>query len=304
MKQLTKEIIDEVSLETGIAPSYIEKDWYLVQVLDIISSLDTDKVKAVFAGGTSLSKGHDIIQRFSEDIDFSIIGLEDANRKERSKYKNALIEAINATDTLKVEQDSIFSRDENRFINFYVDYPKEFALEESLRNNLKLELSFKTTHLPPVVKKIKSFVSDYVPDCPSVSMGCISTVETAANKFSALMWRVDIKDRSKTFDHMYNDPALMRHLHDLSALYPMIKDDADFVRLVKEIYEIDKKRGDKSRDISLLDFMHQTLSTLRTDPIYKEEFNQFVRTMSYFSETETDFNKALHNYERLISLFK
>ena len=32
MKQLTKDIIDAVSLETGIAPSYIEKDWYLVSV--------------------------------------------------------------------------------------------------------------------------------------------------------------------------------------------------------------------------------------------------------------------------------
>ena len=32
MKRLTKEIIDAVSLETGIAPSYIEKDWYLVSV--------------------------------------------------------------------------------------------------------------------------------------------------------------------------------------------------------------------------------------------------------------------------------
>ena len=38
MKQLTKDIIDAVSLETGIAPSYIEKDWYLVSVLSLITN--------------------------------------------------------------------------------------------------------------------------------------------------------------------------------------------------------------------------------------------------------------------------
>lgn len=161
MKQLTKQIIDEVFAKTNINQSYLEKDWYMVYVLEIISSLNTDTLKAVFSGGTSLSKGYGIINRFSEDIDFSIIGLDNSSRKERSRYKDELVKAINATGILSVEEDSIFSRDENRFTNFYINYPKEFSLEDSLRSNLKLELNFKTTYLKPVSKKITSFVQPY-----------------------------------------------------------------------------------------------------------------------------------------------
>lgn len=67
--KLSEELISDVSLNTGIATSYIEKDWYLVKVLDAITKLNTDAVKVVFAGGTSLSKAYQYTKRFSEDID-------------------------------------------------------------------------------------------------------------------------------------------------------------------------------------------------------------------------------------------
>lgn len=37
MKLLTKELVNDVSFASGISPSYIEKDWYLVQILLHIS---------------------------------------------------------------------------------------------------------------------------------------------------------------------------------------------------------------------------------------------------------------------------
>ena len=38
MKKLSKEIINDISFTLGISPSYIEKDWYLVKVLEIINT--------------------------------------------------------------------------------------------------------------------------------------------------------------------------------------------------------------------------------------------------------------------------
>ncbi|MFV0626601.1 MAG: nucleotidyl transferase AbiEii/AbiGii toxin family protein [Alphaproteobacteria bacterium] len=303
MKQLTKQIIDDIYAETGIAPSYIEKDWYLVLVLQVILSLNKDNIKAVFAGGTSLSKGYNLIHRFSEDVDFSIIGIKDSNRAARGQYRDNLIEKINATDVLNVEMDSIKSKDKNKFTSFYINYPKEFDLDNSLRNNLKLELSFKSTYLEPIKKEINSFVGEYIEGCPKIGIDCISAIETAANKFSALMWRIDIKDRSRPFNHMFNDPALIRHLYDLSALYPLINNEPEFKRLVEQIYEIDKVRGNKNRDISLIDFINKTILTLKTDKLYKEEYEKYVSTMSYSSEPEVTFDKALQNYEELCKLF-
>ena len=51
----------------GFRPAIIEKDYYVTEVLRIIATTAGDKV--IFKGGTSLSKGWNLIQRFSEDID-------------------------------------------------------------------------------------------------------------------------------------------------------------------------------------------------------------------------------------------
>ncbi|MBR4344087.1 MAG: nucleotidyl transferase AbiEii/AbiGii toxin family protein [Lachnospiraceae bacterium] len=53
----------------GIIPSAIEKDYYVTLILKELSkSLEF----VVFKGGTSLSKCHKVIKRFSEDIDIAI----------------------------------------------------------------------------------------------------------------------------------------------------------------------------------------------------------------------------------------
>ena len=53
--------------EQGLRPAIIEKDYYVTEALRVIAATAGDKV--IFKGGTSLSKGWNLIQRFSEDID-------------------------------------------------------------------------------------------------------------------------------------------------------------------------------------------------------------------------------------------
>ena len=49
----------------GLRPAIIEKDYYVTEALRIISI--TAREKVIFKGGTSLSKGWNLINRFSED---------------------------------------------------------------------------------------------------------------------------------------------------------------------------------------------------------------------------------------------
>lgn len=51
----------------GLRPAIIEKDYYVTEALRLIAATAGDKI--IFKGGTSLSKGWNLIQRFSEDID-------------------------------------------------------------------------------------------------------------------------------------------------------------------------------------------------------------------------------------------
>ena len=51
----------------GLRPAIVEKDYYVTEALRIIAGNDGEKI--IFKGGTSLSKGWNLIGRFSEDVD-------------------------------------------------------------------------------------------------------------------------------------------------------------------------------------------------------------------------------------------
>jgi len=73
-KELFSEIITSTSAQLGIPEVYIEKDYWVSLILYSLSNLDEEmREKIVFKGGTSLSKAHKLIERFSEDIDLAVI---------------------------------------------------------------------------------------------------------------------------------------------------------------------------------------------------------------------------------------
>lgn len=66
-------LIRDVALETGIAESFVEKDWFVVQVIRTIAAIEHQGFEVVFSGGMALSKAHELLQRFSEDVDFRVL---------------------------------------------------------------------------------------------------------------------------------------------------------------------------------------------------------------------------------------
>src|SRR5947207_14719191 len=52
----------------GLRPAVIEKDYYVTEALRAVAATNTSNI-IIFKGGTSLAKGWNLIQRFSEDID-------------------------------------------------------------------------------------------------------------------------------------------------------------------------------------------------------------------------------------------
>jgi predicted nucleotidyltransferase component of viral defense system len=73
LKDAEKVEVFTVIAEQKSLPVYaVEKDWWVVQALDIIfSELDFSE-HLLFKGGTSLSKAWHLINRFSEDIDLGL----------------------------------------------------------------------------------------------------------------------------------------------------------------------------------------------------------------------------------------
>lgn len=65
------EILNQATELTGLPATAIEKDWWVTLCLKASFSLPYSE-HIIFKGGTSLSKGWDLIERFSEDIDLAI----------------------------------------------------------------------------------------------------------------------------------------------------------------------------------------------------------------------------------------
>ena len=94
-KELFKEIVVQASEFFDIDESLIEKDYYVTLMLrNAARKIDG----LVFKGGTSLSKGYHLINRFSEDVDLSL-NLENFTQ---SRKRDAIIELINVVHELKL----------------------------------------------------------------------------------------------------------------------------------------------------------------------------------------------------------
>jgi hypothetical protein len=66
-----KDIYQEVANKRGLPPQAIEKDVWVTLMLRAVFSSEHAK-HLVFKGGTSLSKGYGLINRFSEDVDLAV----------------------------------------------------------------------------------------------------------------------------------------------------------------------------------------------------------------------------------------
>ncbi|MFI3200562.1 MAG: nucleotidyl transferase AbiEii/AbiGii toxin family protein [Eubacteriales bacterium] len=82
-KDLFREIIESASDLLCENSAVVEKDYYVTMILKLLSEM-LDHV--VFKGGTSLSKGYNVINRFSEDVDITFDTHIGEARRKKLKY--------------------------------------------------------------------------------------------------------------------------------------------------------------------------------------------------------------------------
>jgi len=111
---LNNELVDRLAMlqqteidHTGINQAAIEKDWWVTVTLKALFQTDCHGA-LIFKGGTSLSKGFNIIERFSEDIDLAIshsfFGIEKTSKSQREKLRK--ISRAYIFETLSVQLDA------------------------------------------------------------------------------------------------------------------------------------------------------------------------------------------------------
>lgn len=155
-KKLFSDVLRLASQQLNIKLEFIEKDYWITYVL---SHLAKSKyvTEAVFKGGTALSKGYNLIERFSEDVDIAII-----NDKQKSGNEiKTIIRAIEKEITpglTEIQMDGVTSKG-SRYRKSVFEYD---TIENTIKNNkLIVEVNSFANPFPFQPLTIKSFVVDF-----------------------------------------------------------------------------------------------------------------------------------------------
>lgn len=89
--ELFKDLISVASESLAIPIYLVEKDYYISMILKALSQSGYSS-QIVFKGGTSLSKAYQLIDRFSEDVDFAVISNEMSGNQVKTLLSNLMKE--------------------------------------------------------------------------------------------------------------------------------------------------------------------------------------------------------------------
>ncbi len=155
---------------SGLREAVIEKDYYVTEALRIIQQTAGDRI--IFKGGTSLSKGWNIIQRFSEDVDIFF----DPTAFEPSLGKNAINRELKKLRQAVEDHPGLkFIEKESRTIGGFgrsdhFEYVQRFASTGDIRNRVLVEAGTASGKEPTECVKLQSYVGQFLNEI-GVSLG-------------------------------------------------------------------------------------------------------------------------------------
>jgi hypothetical protein len=154
----------------GLRPAIIEKDYYVTEALRVVSLTAGDKV--IFKGGTSLSKGWNLIQRFSEDIDLFL----DPLAFEPPLGKNGIDRELKKLrDAIGAHPAFTFVANESQTIGGFgrndpFSYEQRFGGPGEVISRVLLEAGTASGREPTTIVTLQSYVAQFLSET-GVSLG-------------------------------------------------------------------------------------------------------------------------------------
>lgn len=233
------QLLDIVSAAKKLPRLAIEKDWWVTVVLMAISKTKYSDLYS-FKGGTSLSKGWNLIERFSEDADIAIkregrFSINGDTKSQLAKVRRSSRHYI--TKELPEELTNILSQmgvynfsvepEISRFIEgkdielradthpsvLYVNYKSVLPeTSEYILSRVKIEISCLSMNEPIEEKIICSFISEVKPDTDEVRVKFKTVLPTRTFLEKIFLLHEEFQKESPRSKRM------SRHLYDLERL--------------------------------------------------------------------------------------
>lgn len=280
----------DVSDALGLGnPAIVEKDYYVVALLKLLSELSSDTHLLVFSGGTALAKSGIKTHRMSEDVDIKIIPKKllaevskTQKRKARRELHQQVLDTIHSNDVFTIESKPIIF-DEYRYQQFDIRYPQAHSIVPCLRPFIKLELIETLLYDEVNQREISSLTNEVMQEAPEVeTMDFTSIISTQAEKLVSMLIRTASFTRDSQRD---DDPALIRHIYDTYYIQQANHADIEIVvpLVAKVIAEDVTRYGNQHEEFveNPIGELMFGLQMLEENKVYEERFNKYVVPMVY-----------------------
>lgn len=243
-----REVFTETGVRLGMAPFHVEKDFWVCWTLAALFTDNQIGPNLVFRGGTSLSKGWGLIERFSEDIDLAMSRswvekdleaeafFDNASKSQLERRLKSLRKKCR-----EVIGELIVPRLEERLARIVEDAPTRIVVEsiekardpfviyfrypesgltppsEYFQARVKIELSGRADGVPVSTRNVVPYVSDVfaslVPPGRQYEIPCVQPIRTFWEKVALLHEQNTRPERTAPASRQ------SRHLYDVHQLW-------------------------------------------------------------------------------------
>lgn len=287
------DLVSIVSRKLHIPESAVERDYYIVLLLKKLENCEYSD-KCVFKGGTSLSKCYPgSIERFSEDIDLTFLGMDLSDN-----VCDKTIKKIEKIMTEGAETKKIPNERNSRSKSIYVWF-------ENKDNKIKIEIGSSVRPDPYSKKTFKSYIHEYLEEIGKneeikkyefspVTLNVLNIERTFIDKIMSVKRHAICGSLNNKVRHIYDVVRLynmkiiqnlLQNKLELKRLIQLTK-DTDYYYLAKrdilkeynpkEPYDFDSWKFKFSSEICM------RYETLHKDLLYTDEKQNFDDALKVF----------------------
>lgn len=295
-----QELITLVAIEKHIPESAVERDYYIVMMLQKLEQSEYAE-QCVFKGGTSLSKCYPgSIERFSEDIDLTFLGI-DLPDKQCSKN----IKRIEAIMTQGMENEPVPDERSNRSKSLYAWFGNR-------DNQIKLEIGSSVRPDPYSKHILKTYIQEYLEsnghtdsvteyELTSVQLNVLDLSRTFIDKLMSVKRHAICGTLGNKVRHIYD----VVRLYQLSEIQSFLQDKDELKRLIGLTKETDSyyigKRNisveyNPKEPYSFEGWKHYFNNTV------KQNYEELHKTLLY-TDAPQNFDLAIETFTEISRLF-
>ena len=297
------DLIRIVGRDLSIDPALVEKDYWIMHCLYGLQKLD---MVFELKGGTSLSKGYGIINRFSEDIDIRIeppAGMDvktgrnqdsPAQCESRKRYYDWLADTIRIDGIEAVKRDTVFDDPKYRSGGIRLLYGSHTGPLTGLKDGILLETGFDDV-TPNECKDISSWAYDYaagkvpITDNRAKAVACYHPGYTLVEKLQTISTKY--RKQQETGEMPAN---FMRHYYDAYCLLA-VPEVQVFIGTPE--YLAHKQRRFRTGDNPVI---KENEAFRLSDPATRQEYEKaYTATQALYYKAQPSFGKIMERLKNI-----